>query len=54
MDGIKSIIDLWTTIFLNVYNCYRNNGGIFFFVSIAVVVIFPLFRRIIRSIRGGR
>lgn len=54
MEGIKSIVDLWTTIFLNVYNTYRQYGGIFFYVTIAIVVVFPILRRIVRAIRGGR
>lgn len=54
MDDVISIIDFWNTAFLNVYNTLKNNGGIWFYVVIAIVVVFPLLRRMVRAIRGNR
>lgn len=53
-NQVKGLIDLWTTIFLNLYNTYKAYGDIFFYITIAIVVILPIFRRMIRSFRGGR
>ena len=54
MSDVTSIIDFWNTAFLNAYNVFRDNGGIWFYVSIAIIVVFPILRRIVRAIRGGR
>lgn len=54
MSAIEQLIDFWNTVFLNAYNTYKSNGGIWFYVTIAIVVVFPLLRRMVRAIRGGR
>lgn len=54
MNDVNSLIDFWTTAFLNAYNVYKNNGGIWFYVTIAVIVVFPILKRMVRAIRGGR
>lgn len=54
MNDVNSILDLWTTAFLNAYNTYKANGGIWFYVSIAVIVIFPILKKMVKSLRGGR
>lgn len=54
MTAVNQIIDFWTTTFLNAYNTYKANGGIWFYCTIAIVVVFPLLRRMVRAIRGGR
>lgn len=54
MAAIEQLIDFWNTVFLNTYNTYKSNGGIFFYATIAIVVVFPLLRRMVRAIRGGR
>ena len=54
MNDVSTLIDFWNTAFLNAYNTFKANGGIYFYVSIAVIVVFPILRRMIRAIRGGR
>lgn len=54
MQDVESLIDFWNTVFLNAYNTYKANGGIWFYATIAIVVVFPLLRRMVRAIRGGR
>lgn len=54
MEAITPLIDFWADAFLNLFNTYRNNGGIFFWITIAIVVVFPITKRIVKAIRGGR
>ena len=51
---VKNMINLWVDIFLNCWNCYKANGGIYFTVTIVIIVVFPILRRMVRAIRGGR
>lgn len=54
MEGILSVINFFKTAIIAVWNTYRTYGDVFFYVTIAIIVVFPILRRIIRSIRGGR
>lgn len=54
MDGLLSVINFFKTAIIAIWNTYRTYGDIWFYVTIAIIVVFPIFRRIIRSIRGGR
>ena len=54
MTQVTELLDLWNTIFLNCYNTYKTYGGIFFYCTIAIIVVFPILRRMVKAIRGGR
>lgn len=54
MNAITPLIDFWNTVFLNIWNMYRTHGGIYFYITVAIVVVFPILKRIVRAIRGGR
>lgn len=54
MEGILSVINFFKQAIIAFWNTYRNYGDVYFYVTIAIVVVFPIFRRIIKNIRGGR
>ena len=52
MDGVYSVIDLWFTTILSTYNCLSAHAGVYFTIWFAVIVVIPLFRRIIRALKS--
>ena len=53
-NDILKAIDWFTNAAFTVYSWYAQNGGILFYITITLVVIYPILRKIVRAMRGGR
>lgn len=53
-NDILRVIDWFTNTAFTIWSWYKNNGGILFYITITIVVIYPILRRIVRAIRGNR
>lgn len=53
-NDILTAIDWFTNTAFSVFNWYKQNGGILFYITITLVVIYPILRKIVRAMRGGR
>lgn len=52
MNDVFQLIDLIVTAMLNFWNVFRDNGGIWFIVWVAVVFALPWLKRLLRSLRS--
>lgn len=52
MSDVKAVLDWFFNAMYNVILTYRNNGGIYFYVTLVVVFFYPLFSRVIKSLKG--
>lgn len=53
-NDILQVIDWFTNTAYSVYLWYMQNGGILFYITITLVVIYPILRKIVRAMRGNR
>lgn len=53
-NDVLKFIDWCTNTAYTVYLWYSQNGGILFYITITLVVIYPILRKIVRAMRGGR
>lgn len=53
MNDVVGFIDFISTVILNVWNSFKN-AGIWFLVFVAVTIVFPILRRWVITLRGGR
>lgn len=53
-NDVLKAIDWFTNAAFTVYSWYAANGGILFYITITLVVIYPILRKIVRAMRGGR
>lgn len=53
-NQVLQFIDWCTNAAYSVYLWYSQNGGILFYITITIVVIYPILRKIVRAMRGGR
>jgi hypothetical protein len=52
MDQVKSLVDFYFNVILNFYNTFRDYGGIYFTIWFAIVIVIPLFKRIIKNLKS--
>lgn len=53
MADVKALIDWVVDASLNLWNCLKTNAGIYFYVWLAVIFVFPNFKRLLRALRGS-
>lgn len=54
MNDLMSLFNLWNNAMLNTWEMLRSNGGIWFYVVVAIVIVFPVLKKMVRAIRGNR
>lgn len=53
LADVKSVIDWFFNAIYSVIVAYQQNGGIFFYITIIVLFIYPLFSRVVKSLRSS-
>lgn len=50
---VKSCIDWFFNAIYTIILNYQQNGGIFFYITLIVVFIYPFFQRVVKSLRSS-
>lgn len=50
---VKDTIDWFFNAIYNLILIYQQNGGIFFYITMIVVFIYPFFSRVVKSLRSS-
>ena len=50
---VQSVIDWFFNAIYTVISWYKTHGGIWFYLTIIVVFIYPFFHRVVKSLRSS-
>lgn len=53
MADLKALIDWFVNTALQLFNTMKQ-AGIYFYVWVSVLFVFPWFRRLLRALKGSR
>lgn len=53
IQGVQSVIDFFLDCVLNVWNCIKNANTILFAIMVTLC-LYPVLRRMVKAIRGGK
>ena len=48
---VKKFIDFIFNAFYNIIITYKTYGGVYFYITLAVIFFYPLFSRVIKSLK---
>lgn len=54
LANVKSVIDWVFNAIYNILLTYKNSGGIFFYITLVVFFFYPLFTRVVRSLKKNQ